>query len=182
MIGNIQLIAEVKTASPFGWRSSYSWEELFAIAATHGDLISIHTDPRWEGSMDLVRKARAQTDKPILAKGIHATDDDIARAIDAGADWALCVGRVPSVHADRCIIEPYTLAELVNIPSGLRALWNSRDLATGGRKRETFGEARALRAGWLCQASNLRTRDDIHPRAEAVLVGAHLPDFIASLG
>ena len=63
-----ELIAEVKTASPFGWSSNRSWEELFDLANQYGDIISIHTDSRWGGSFDLLKQARQQTTKPILAK------------------------------------------------------------------------------------------------------------------
>lgn len=59
------VIAEVKTQSPFGWKSSRSWDDLFEIACRVGDCISIHTDPRWGGSMDLVRRARSMTNKLI---------------------------------------------------------------------------------------------------------------------
>lgn len=181
---DIQLIAEVKTASPFGWKSDKTWGELFAIAEKAGDIISIHTDPRWEGSFDLIRKAKSLTEKPILAKGIHATDDLIEKAFEAGADFALVVGRIPEVHVEKCLIEPNTIDELVisrDRVSGLKAVWNSRDLGTGGLKKETFQEARAAFSGWLCQASNIKTIDDVDSNADAILVGTNLEDFIASL-
>ena len=167
-------------ASPFGYQSEKSWDELFAIANEIGDMISIHTDPRWGGSFDLVKKARVLTSKPILAKGIHATDEEVQQALDAGASKVLVVGRVPAVHAEKCLIEPKTLEELRAIPEGSRVVWNTRDLETGGLKRETFAEARALWGGWLCQASNIRTVADIEPGADAVLVGTHLAEFAAS--
>ena len=178
------LIAEVKTASPFGWKADKAWEELFAIAEAAGDIISIHTDLRWEGSFELVAKARALTEKLILAKGIHATDDLIQKAFEAGADYALVVGRIPDVSADmmkKLIIEPYTLEELKAIPTHMKALWNSRDLKTGGIKKETFTQARALFTGWLCQASNIRTIADVNENADAVLVGTYLEEFVRSL-
>src|SRR5262245_45908430 len=68
-------VAEVKTGSPWGWRSPYSWEFLMEVADRVGDWVAIHTDPRWGGSWNLLRRARAKTGKPILAKGIHANDD-----------------------------------------------------------------------------------------------------------
>ncbi|HEX5774684.1 MAG TPA: hypothetical protein VFY28_01840 [Candidatus Paceibacterota bacterium] len=177
----MQLIAEVKTFSPFGWKSDATWDELFAIANAHGDIISIHTDSRWEGSFERVRKARSLTDKPILAKGIHADDSLVQEALDAGADWVLVVGRIPGVHQEKCLIEPLTLEELKALPATARAVWNSRDLATGGLKEETFAEVRAVFDGWLCQASNIRTVDDIEDGADAILVGTHLPEFARSL-
>jgi indole-3-glycerol phosphate synthase len=174
---NCQIIAEVKTKSPFGFVSTKSWEELFEIADRVGDIISIHTDPRWDGSFDLIKKARTLTKKPILAKGIHATDEEIIKALEAGADWVLVVGRIPAIHTDKCMIEPLTLSELQSIPESLRVVWNSRNLTTGGLKKETFEQARALFAGWLCQASNIKSPEDIQVGADAALIGTHLAEF-----
>lgn len=181
MYRDIQIIAEVKTQSPFGWKSEKTWEELFAIADSIGDMLSIHTDARWGGSFDLIRRAKAMTNKPILAKGIHATDDLVQQAFDAGADWTLVVGRVPSVYAERCLIEPNTIEELRALPSYLRAVWNARDLNTGGAKSATFKDARGAFSGWLCQASFIKTTDDIDPNANAILVGTALEAFVESM-
>ncbi len=181
MYKTTQIITEVKTQSPFGFKSDKSWEELFAVAEKVGDIISIHTDPRWGGSFELVKKARKLTDKPILAKGIHATDAEIEQAIKAGADYVLVVGRITNIHQDKTIIEPLTLAELVKIPATFKVVWNSRDLSTGGLKKETFEQARKIFKGWLCQASNIRTQADIKDGADAVLVGTHLILFSESL-
>lgn len=183
-IGNkeITLIAEVKTESPFGYKSSKNWDELFAFACEVGDIISVHTDARWGGSFELLAEARSKTDKPILAKGIHATDALLDEAIECGADYALVVGRISqSILASQSMIEPNSLAELALIPPNCRVVWNSRDLKTGGLKKETFAEAREIFSGWLCQASNIRTVADVHPLADAVLVGEHLGEFAESL-
>lgn len=174
MINNIQIIAEVKTESPFGWQSEDSWDELFEIANQVGDILSIHTDSRWGGSFELVKKARQLTDKPILAKGIHASDQEIIKAIKAGANYVLVVGRIPKVHLDKCLIEPYTLDELSKLPKDTKAVWNSRDLKTGGLKLEDFEAARKIWPGWLCQASNIETLEDIDPFANAVLIGTNI--------
>lgn len=181
MLGNAMIIAEVKTRSPFGWTSEKSWEELFAIANDIGDMLSIHTDARWGGSFDLIRKAKARTTKPILAKGIHATDEDIQKAIDAGADYVLVVGRIPDIHRDKVLVEPLTLSELATIPPTMKAVWNSRDLADGSLKKETFSDARNIFPGWLCQASNIRSALDVEKKADALLVGTHLEEFARSL-
>lgn len=187
------IIAEVKTVSPFGFKSTKTWDELFAIAEKFGDIISIHTDSRWGGSFDLLKKARALTRKPILAKGIHGSDTDIVKAIELGADFVLVVGRVPAVKEsnpqatlseddlEKCLIEPNALVELSTIPESLKVVWNSRDLSSGGMKSEIFADARKLRKGWLCQASNIKTIADIEPGADAVLVGENLERFIESL-
>ncbi len=177
----LEIIAEVKTSSPFGWKSDKTWEELFDIANEVGDTLSIHTDVRWGGSFDLLRKARLLTNKPILAKGIHEHDTQIQEAIDAGADWVLVVGRMPKLFPEKCLLEPNTLEELRLIPGNHKVVWNSRDLSDGGVKGETFEQARALFTGWLCQASNLRTVIDIKAGADAVLVGTHLEEFATSM-
>ena len=174
-------LAEVKTQSPFGFRAEKSWDELFEIANQYGDWISIHTDSRWGGSFGLIRKARGQTQKPILAKGIHTTDDDVRMAVEAGADAILVVGRIPNIYSEKCILEPRTLAELREMPKNFMALWNSRDLSTGSSKKELFADARAAWSGWLVQASNIKTVGDIQIGADAVLVGEHLEQFIESM-
>ena len=181
MYKNIEIIAEVKTSSPFGWSSNKTWNELFAVANSVGDILSIHTDARWGGSFDLIRKAKSLTNKPILAKGIHATDEEIAQAVEAGADMVLVVGRIPSVHIEKCLIEPYTLGELSSLDKNTKAVWNSRDLKTGGMKEENFSDARKGFSGWLCQASNIVTVDDVKEGANAVLVGTNIEEFFASL-
>jgi indole-3-glycerol phosphate synthase len=181
MYNHIEIIAEVKTKSPFGYKSEESWDELFVLAEEIGIMISVHTDARWGGSFELLEKARKMTRKPILAKGIHESDDEVRRALELGADRVLVVGRIPEFAVDRCMIEPLTLNELRIMPQQIQAVWNSRDLSDGGLKKETFAEARTLFAGWLCQASNIRTTEDIQKGADAVLVGTHLRSFANSL-
>jgi indole-3-glycerol phosphate synthase len=177
----MQIIAEVKTFSPFGWESNRSWGELFDIANKIGDMISIHTDPRWHGSFDLIEKATCLTNKPILAKGIHASDDDITRALDAGASYVLVVGRMPSSNIEQCLLEPSSIEELKSLPPDVKAVWNSRDLGNGGIKTETFEDARHVYAGWLCQASNIISMADVDKSADAILVGSHLAEFAMTI-
>jgi hypothetical protein len=173
----MEIIAEVKTKSPFGWESGRTWEELFEIAVSIGDMISVHTDPRWGGSFELLERARAMTNLPILAKGLHSYDDDIRRALDLGANKVLVVGRIPGVAPKSCLLEPLNLRQLASFPLTQPAVWNTRDLVTGGLKHETFDQARTLTFGWLCQASNIATWEDVHPGANAILVGQHMPEF-----
>ncbi len=182
LYSRIQVVAEVKTHSPFGWKSDKSWDELFAIANQVGDILSIHTEPEWRGSVDLIKKAKSLTDKPILAKGIHPVDEDIQKALEAGADFVLVVGRVPQIFQEKCWLEPVNIQELKSFPPGSKVVWNTRDLNTGNPKIETFTEARQLWPGWLCQASNILTISDVDPLADAILVGSHLPEFVQSLG
>lgn len=177
----MQIIAEVKTHSPFGWKSDKSWLDLFEVANKFGDIISIHTDTRWQGSLELIRRARKLTNKPILAKGIHAKDSEITDALNAGADLVLVVGRIPEIHLSKCLVEPNTLKELSRLPKNIKAVWNSRDLETGGYKSETFIDARKVFDGWLCQASNIKFKEDIVHSADAILVGTNLISLIDSL-
>ena len=181
MLGKVQIIAEVKIQSPFGFKSSEKWDDLFKLAEEIGDIISIHTDSRWGGSFDLIAKARKMTSKPILAKGIHSNDSDIIKAIENGADLVLVVGRIPEIYQEKCLIEPLNLEELSKIPSDFKVVWNSRDLSSGKLKKETFEQARELWDGWLCQASNVKSFADIKKGADAVLVGANLREFANSL-
>ncbi len=148
------------------------------MASEHGDWISIHTDERWGGSMELIRKARKLTKKPILAKGIHATDEEVNQAIQAGADYVLVVGRVPQVHKDKCLIEVLLLEQFEMLPKGTKAVWNQRDLSTGKSKKETFAQARKEWKGWLAQASLLKKPKDVANGADAYIVGSDLPEFV----
>jgi len=170
-------IAEVKTKSPFGYESSRSWDELFELALHFGDVISIHTDPRWGGSLDILEKARNKTHKLIMAKGIHSTDEEIEDCFKRGADISLVVGRVPKVHIGKCLIEPLTIDELIQLPSGVKAVWNARDLDTGLKKKDSFHDALSVWDGWICQASMIRGREDVIPEANAFIVGESLAEF-----
>ena len=181
MINKVQIIAEVKTQSPFGFRSNRTWEELFHIADEIGDIISVHTDSMWGGSFDLVKRAKSLTSKPILAKGIHPNDKDIIRALEAGADYVLVVGRIPEMYIEKCFIEPLSLNDIYKIPCNSKVVRNSRDLSTGKPKHETFEQARKIWKGWLCQASYIITAEDIKPGANAVLIGTYLEEFAKSL-
>lgn len=178
------IIAEVKTKSP--WKdhpSDRSWRELFQIAVAIGDMVAVHTSPEFGGSWHLLRYARKLTCKPLVAKGLHPTDDDVKRAFDWGANWVLVVGRVPRVKPYACLIEPRNLTELHTIPNGLCVVWNARNLETGERKCQSFKQARQLwpRPRWLCQASYIKTHQDISSDADAILVGTHLVEFARSL-
>ena len=181
MINGVEIIAEVKTKSPFGFKSKESWDELFSIADKIGDMISIHTDERWGGNYDLIRKARKLTSKLILAKGIHKNDEEVKKAIEAGADFVLVVGRIPKIYREKCLIEVLNLEQFKDIPLGTKAVWNGRDLENRKIKKETFEEAREIWKGWLCQASFIKTWKDVREGTNAILVGENLVNFYKSL-
>lgn len=177
------VIAEVKTESPFGFKSPHGWRTLLQDAVDVGDVVSIHVDPEWGGSLDLLHEARGKTDLPILAKGFHRTDDEIYESLGAGAQLVLVVGRIPWWKLlPFCLVEPLTIADAKSLPKDTRIVWNQRNVFTGEPKAETFEEARAaLDHLWMCQASFVKTIDDVSVHASAVLVGQHLPEFAEDL-
>jgi len=185
---NFQIIAEVKTASPFPSKLSEStdtWDELFVMAEKVWDILSIHTNPRWWWDFSLIKKARWLTDKPIMAKGIHETDEQIERAIELGADYVLVVGRIPEVHNEKVLYEVESLLQLQQfkklLPNTAKIVWNSRHLSDGSDKIETFEQAKAIWPWWICQASNIKDISDVKSWADAVLVGTNLKTFIQSI-
>ena len=186
------LVAEVKTQSPFGFRSSHTRDELFDIANEHGDIISIHTHPAWGGSFEWLKEARHRTDKPILAKGIHPDNSEIYDAFNLGADYVLCVGRIPQVNRLSDVwYEPHTLRDVHNLianpPKIHCVVWNSRDLYTGLKKStmypsETINGALALTPPPIkvCQASMVSEKSDVFQGVDYVLIGEKLVDYIKS--
>lgn len=169
-------IAEVKTESPFGFKAKESWEERLALACEHGDWVAVHVDPRWGGSLELLEKARKFTKKPLLAKG--AQYKDIGDWKQLGADYVHCVGVRQYTGA---IQEAFVLEDLADIQPHRLVMWNSRWMLTGGRRpaTESFSVARRLFRGWLCQASFIKSLADVHPDADAFIVGEHLPEFVS---
>ncbi len=147
-------------------------------------MLSIHTNPRWGCSFGLVRKARTLTQKLILAKGIHTNDSDIEKAIEAGVNYVLVVGRIPVLYQTNCLLEPLYLDEITSYTSNATVVWNSRDLTAlpaEAFKKETIDDVRKIWKGHLVQVSNLKTKADIRPLADAVLVGTNLIEFLNSL-
>lgn len=177
------LIAEVKTKSPFGFKSFYTFDELFDLADGYGDIISMHTDPRWNGSHSLVSIAKKYSNKKVLAKGIHDTDEEIQKLIDLGADHVLVVGRIPKKKfpIEKIWIEPLNLDQLKTIPWNMTVVWNSRNLLTGGLKTETWEQARNIFKGKLIQASNIKTKADVKIDAYGVIVGENLISYVKSI-
>lgn len=170
-------IAEIKTKSPFGFRADHSFFQLMDMAVNHGDWISVHVDALYGGDVNSLSFVRQATDKPILAKGLHNTDDDIQRSFDHGADYVLVVDRIPNHQFpfDRILLEPRTLGPKKADPR-YRMVCNSRDLITNSTTN--FWEQYRKFAPWLCQASNITSMDKVKFDADAFIVGSYLPLFL----
>ncbi len=191
----MQIIAEIKTKSPFGYVSKLSWMEQFALAAKIGNIISVHTDERWGGSFGNLCRVKAELEErglktPILAKGFHSDGWDVEAAFTCGANYVLVirddivewVKKLNPIYYPRVWIEPKNFQQLEALASdnaNYHIVWNSRDLTTGLPKKETFEDARRIYKGWLCQASNIRGEMDIYYdcNPDAVLIGEHLQSF-----
>lgn len=199
-MSNQIFIAEVKTQSPGGFRSPHSWDDLFELALEHGDWVAVHTDERWGGSFELLERARRIIrerrlwEKGLVAKGIHATHEEQRRAFQS-ADMVLVVPDSIPYSPARIMLEVPSIESLRWIDRSFRCVWNQRDLTDAlagyhgqdswepdARKLETFEQAREAFPGWLCQASFIRTPEDVHPEANAFVVGTHLPEFIEARG
>ena len=181
---DITFIAEVKTKSPFGFKSEYSFDHLLDIANFYGDWISIHIDERWGGSFDLLKQARKGTHNIILAKGIHESDDLVQKSFDSGADYVLVVGRIPDKkYLENCLIEPLSLEQLLgwNLKDIPKLVWNKRNLKDGRLSKEDIPHIRSLYNGWLCQASGIKNINDINEKIDAFIVGENLVEFVGTL-
>ena len=182
-------IAEVKTISPYGFKSNYTEQQLFSMALrSDSNVISIHTDPLWGYGESIHRHTTLahNNGKKVLAKGLHESDEEIDWLLtSAKVDYVLVVGRIPAKkYLSRCILEPITgnqteeMAKISNKIAGV--VMNARDLYTGeilsvGYKYET--------TGYKCpiiQASGIETVKDIQKWADGYIVGEHLPGFIIS--
>lgn len=171
-------IAEIKTQSPFGFKSPYCFSELKDMAVQHGHWISVHTNALWGGDFDSLAFVRRCTGKPILAKGIHATDDDIQRALDHGANYVLVVDRIPKdKYLPHCLLEMNGKGWL---PPECKFVCNARNLCTGElNTRYDIELSRFITAGhWVCQASGITHPNSVDPAVDAFIVGENLPYFI----
>lgn len=179
-------IAEVKTQSPFGFKSSHSFIKLMDTAIEHGDWVSVHDNALWGGDFETISFVRKNTRKPILAKGLHYTEDDINQALDHGADYVLVVDRLPmtSKTFDKCIIEhrdfEIVTREAKVFPEA-KFMCNSRDLRTG-RSKEKDELPDYLKLGvWVCQASGVVFPRHVREGVSAFIVGEHLMTFCEHL-
>lgn len=179
-------IAEVKTVSPFGFKSPYTFIELAFQAIRYGDWISVHTNALWGGDFDAISFVRKMTNKPILAKGLHTTDDDVQRALDHGADYVLVVDRLPMRKQllDKTLLELNRLDMVIgefNAFPNTKYVYNSRDLRSGLPKKSYQLEEYLSTGAWMCQASGIRSMEDVHPKVNAFIVGEHLVEFCKRL-
>ena len=196
------LIAEVKTVSPFGWRSRWPREYLLDLALEHGDWISIHTEKRWGGSVEALAEVRRRMirhgiDKPLLAKGVHGSDSDLRRVLSV-ADYALVVGRwprtLPPELQARVIFEPtfegqvrLAIRAFVAVDARPRIVLNRRNLDTGDLSTDTPspGVVKAMYRGndpWVVHASFIASDADLDAAADAHLVGSSLVEFLEARG
>jgi indole-3-glycerol phosphate synthase len=178
------LIAEIKTKSPFGYNAIESFSQLATTAIDHGDWISVHDNAQWGGDFESISYVRMMTEKPILAKGLHSTDDDIDRALSHGADYVLVVGRMPhEKYWNRCLFEPTSntnLETLLNLNPNGKYVVNSRCLVSGILSSTDNFEFYRSRCKWLCQASGISHRTHVQMSADAILVGTYLGAFVYS--
>lgn len=176
-------IAEIKTRSPFGFLAEKSFNELMELALDNGDWVSVHDNVLWGGDYESIAYVRKFTNQPILAKGLHATDSDIVRAIDHGASFALVVDRVPNEELwPYCLFEWSSFKEFQKHPElhSYKHVCNSRCLRTGQTK---FNAVRDLGdfidAGvWVCQASGISRKSQINEKVSAFIVGENLPIYV----
>ncbi len=182
-------IAEIKKKSPFGFRSKRTWGDLCKLAIEYGDWVSVHTDHRWGGSFKSLIKVREKTDKPILAKGIHFLDSEIEKALALGADYVLCVGRVPDrirsgdpEWIEKVIIEPTPVFGSLSIMNrGVKVCCNQRDVSSGKPYRTNVVGFYRQYHKWICQASMIETVADVREEVDAFIVGEHLETFVETL-
>jgi len=182
-------IAEVKTQSPFGYRSEHSFIELLETADKFGDWVSIHDNALWGGDLEAITFARRYTSRPILAKGFHATDDSITSAIRHGANYVLVVDRIPHPQLwSKCLFEWNCFAHFKQAQDQeddrfdkQKFVCNSRNLRTGKPKQDNELPNYLNEKVWVCQASGIRTPADVNPLANAFIVGEHLMEYVSCL-
>ena len=180
----MKLILDTKTESPFGWFASETWDCRFDFAQEHADIIAVHSMPEFGGGYNFVQRACKESKKPILVKGIHRCDDEIKKFIDWVASHVLVVGRVPEISAEylnKCLLEPTCIKEILDHPCGSKVVWNQRNLVTGLPKVEKFEDALKVCDGWICQASMIKNTADIHPLADAIMVGEYMEEIVEEI-
>lgn len=196
-------IAEIKTQSPYGFQSPFSFMQLMEIACKNGDWISVHTNSLWGGDFAHIEFVRSFCKKPILAKGLHTTTDSILRAFESGANYVLttnpniCTATMPrndwfklDNYKDKILFEMdfATAKPMIDFNPSFKSrkyVSNLRNLKTGEFKpREINKETdlnQFLNAGLsVCQASGIRYKTDVHRAVDSYIVGTHLMEFCKS--
>jgi indole-3-glycerol phosphate synthase len=179
-------IAEIKTKSPFTRDGDEvpNFEDQMNLALEYGDWISVHDNALWGGDFDSISFVRQFTDKPILAKGIHGTDDDIMRALDHGANYVLVVGRMvyDQYLRSKCLFEA-PLYFLSNFSyEDLHVVYNKRDLRTGDIDWANGKLPEYLKSGHrVCLASGMYRPGEVPEGVHSFIIGTELSKFCTYL-
>ncbi len=184
-------IAEIKTQSPFGFKSEKPFAELMELAIKHGDMIAVHDTALYGGDYETISFVRKHTDKPILAKGFHSTAESIELAFKHGATHVLVVDWCPDAKffsKPNGIIYEFSSLDLYKqnlyrMDLFSSVMVNSRNLRTGNCNPEATIEnyRKVNNKAFLCQASNIRDIMQVNSDADAFIVGSQLQRFIASI-
>ncbi len=183
-----ELIAEVVTQGPDGYRAHRSWEELFNIANGYGDYIAVNVDPLWGGTIGRLQQARAFTSKPLVAKGVFHTDAEIQEARDAGADHVIVTGRVPEYpYGAYCWVDPVTPGMLKRLPLTKFdvVVADGQNLYDGSAQPDMYDAVVTRMADetdypHIVQA-DVRFQADIKPETTMVMVGRYLEEYTRGL-
>jgi len=203
----LSAVAEIKRRSPSAGdlRPDADPAELAAAYERAGAAaVSVLVDERFGGTWNDLRRARAASEVPLLAKGFFSTEEDLATAREAGADAALlllrdlddgaceALLRAAAVLGLDTLVEAHDAAELDRaVALGAPVIGvNARDLSTFRIDRRSQLEliARAPRDRVIVAESGVHTRaqgaDAELAGADAILVGSALmraPDPAAKL-
>lgn len=206
--GSVQLLAEVKRASPSAGvlRADFDPVAIARLYEEHGAAaISVLTDgPFFQGSLDYLRAIRSAVALPLLRKDFLLEPYQVLEARAAGADAVLLIAEcledsalAELLHATHALgmaalVELYDAANLRRVlASGARLLGiNNRDLRTFVTRLEQTLELAPHVPPDRClvSESGIRTREDVErlraAGVRAVLVGETLmraPDIGAAL-
>lgn len=180
-------IAEIKTKSPFGYQSPHSFTKLMDVALEYGDWISVHDNALWGGDSECISFVRKYTNKPILAKGFHSTRESIQRALDHGADKVLTFENFDGHFSADTIVREIETKHPKNtwgLSSGyVQIIINSRNLKNGNlingfEKQITSFKEMGFK---VFHASNIKTKQDVHPDADGFIVGTNLIEFVKTI-
>jgi indole-3-glycerol phosphate synthase len=206
--GDVQIIAEVKKASPSAGvlRADFDPVAIARIYETHGAAaISVLTDePFFHGSLASLSAIRAAVASPVLRKDFIVARYQLVEGRAAGADAVLLIAEIlPDIELRRLLLEAHALGlqalvelyDTDNLPrvisSGAQLIGiNNRDLRTFITRLEHTVElaGHVPRDCCLVSESGIRTRQDVVQLQEcgvrAVLIGETLmraPDIGAKL-